>query len=391
MFHLAAVISKVNGKYLFYKEYWDKYPDSDPFFKFFAKYIPFVVREQENTYKIVRWDQLRLAFGNFNEVVMILGATLDTSDKLIEGYLIRAYEMLLSIFGDLTEVQNVPQNIGEFSRELELMIRVSATKDDLQKMDWTVEERHGVTQASEEVNRRNSIHSEQATKLLEQFAVEMLDGSITKYHLFLTAAVRLKDAIHYDVNVDFSTYPHPPIFELPPELHNILGDAGEALEAIQEWDPVHPPDWVDVVQELEEKVYKSETHLVEPIMEEAGVPQKGKGKATAKQLSLPDRKAPRGIPYPQDAPKAPKGIPYPQDTPAKPKEAKGVPFSSPEVPKAPAKPVPKAADVPFQAVPPAPKEEKKKKKKEVTCPNCGFIFKSKDEKTCQLCGSPRPE
>ncbi len=399
MFHLAAVISKVNGKYLFYKEYWDKYSDTDPFFKFFAAYIPFVVREAENTYKIVRWDKLRIVFGNFNEVILILGGSLETSDKLFEEYLIRAYEMLLSIFSDLTDVQNIPQNINEFSRELELMIRVSATKEDLEKLDWTVEERHGVTQASEEVNRRTVIHSEQATKLLEQFAIEMLDGSITKYRLFLTAAVRLKDAIHYDVIVDFSPYPHPPTFEFPPSLHNILGDAGEALDTIQNWDPIHPPDWVEVVQELEEKVYKSETHLVEPIMEESTISQK---KGTAKQLNLAPRKEPRGIPYPQDRPKEPKGIPYPEDRPIMQKEAKGIAYpeeivTPPKAPiEAPSPPhqeieestEPKA--VPFQAIPPAPKPRKIEKKEEATCPNCGFIFKSKDETTCQLCGSPRP-
>ena len=388
MFHIAAIVSKVNGKYLFYKDYWGKYPDPDPFFKFFAAYIPFVVREKENTYKMVRWNQLRIAFGNFNEIVMILAATLETNDKQFEDYLIRSYEMLLSIFGDLTDVQNIPQNIDEFSRELELMIRVSATKEDLERLDWTVEERYGITPASEEVNRRTAIHSEQAAKLLEQFAVEMLDNSITKYRLFLTAAVRLKDAIHYEVIVDFSPYPHPPVFDFPPKLQAILGDAGEALETIRDWDPVHPPDWVDIVQELEDKVYKSETHLVEPIVEEPAVPQKKKG--YAKQLNLPPRKEPKGIPYPQSRPKEPKGIPYPVDTPAKPKEAKGVPFTTPDKPKPPQKPSAAPKQVPFQA-PPPPETKVSAKKKEVTCPNCGFIFKSKDEKTCQLCGSPRPD
>jgi hypothetical protein len=379
MFHLAAIVSKVTGKYLFYHDYWDKYPDHDPFFKFFATYIPFVVREQENTYKIVRWDKLRIAFGHFNEVVAIIGGTLDTGHKLFEEYLIRTYELLLGIFGDLTDTHDIPQNISEFARELDLMIRASATKEDLQKMDWTVEERHGVTQASEEVNRRNTLHSEQAAKFLDQFAAEMLDGSITKYHLFLTAAVRLTEAVHYDIIVDFSTYPHPPLFDFPPKLHNILGDAGEALEVIQNWDPVHPPDWVDVIQELEQKVYKSETHLIEPIMEAPAGPDKKKG--FAKQL--PSRKEPRGIPYPSDRRKEAKGIHYPQDTPEKPPTPKQIPAAS-------TKSQPTKA-VPFQAVPPAPTAKKSKKKKEVSCPNCGFIFKSETETTCQLCGSPRPE
>ncbi|NVM55403.1 MAG: hypothetical protein HWN66_16980 [Candidatus Helarchaeota archaeon] len=363
MFHLAAVVSKVTGKYLFYKDYWAKYQDRDPFFNFFTAYIPFVARENENTYKLIHWDKLRIAFGNFNEIIMILAATLDTSDKLIETYLIRAYEMLFNIYGDLSNGELIPEKIAEFSQGLELMIRVSATNEDLKQLDHTVEERHGVTPASEEVNRRTTQHSEQATKLLEQFAVEMLDGTITKYRLFLTAAVRVKEAIHYQVIVDFSPYPHPPVFDLPQVLHNILGDAGEALETIRGWDPIHPPNWMEVVQELEQKVYKSETHLIEPIIEEPASPVKGKG--FAKNLKMPTRKEPRGIPYPQTQPQPPPN----------------------------AHKMPETKEVPFLAsIPPEiEKKRKKEKKKEISCPNCGFIFKSKDDKTCQLCGSPRPE
>ncbi len=390
MFQIAAVVGKVTGKYLFYKDYWEKYPDQNPFFKFFAAYIPFVAREKENTYKLIRWNKLRIAFGNFNELIVIIAATFETSDKIIESYLIRAYEMLLAVYGDhLSEGKIIPEKIAEFSRELELMVRVSATKDDLERLDYTVEERHGVTPASEEANRRTTIHSEQAAKVLDQFAVEMLDGSITKYRLFLTAAVRVKDAIHYDVIVDFSTYPHPPIFDFPQELHNILGDAGEALDTIKDWDLVHPPEWVEVIQELEDKVYKSETHLIEPIIEGSATPMKGKG--FAKSLDVPYQKQPRGIPYPQDrpeAPKAPKTIPSAKDTLKKPR---GIPYPQDKIPISKPKPFtatgtpqqkPKPAEkpVPFQA----------SLKKEVSCSNCGFIFKSADEKTCQLCGSPRP-
>jgi hypothetical protein len=397
MFQIAALISKVTGKYLFYKDYWNKYPDSDPFFKLIAAYTPFVVREKENTYKLVHWDKLRIAFGNFNEVLLILAATLDTSEQNIEKYLIRTYEMLLAIFGDLTETQNIPQNIEEFSRKLESMIRASATKEDLEKLDYSIEERYGVTAASEEENRRIALQSEQAAKLLDQFAIEMLDGSISRFKLFLTASVTLKETIHYEVIVDFSTYPHPPMFEFPSKLHDILGDAGETLETIQNWDPVNPPEWVEVVQELEQMVYQSETHLIEPIVEEPEVPQKKKG--FAKQLNMPAQKEPKGIPYPQDRPKEPKGIPYPADTPVRPKEPKGTPFIQPQNPPRPAKastPPPAPKPVPFQAEPPPSKEEEeaepvKSEKEEVACPNCGFIFKSPNEKFCQLCGSPRPE
>ncbi|MDD1777703.1 MAG: hypothetical protein LUQ65_05985 [Candidatus Helarchaeota archaeon] len=393
MYHLAAVISKVTSKYLFYKDYWSKYPDSDPFFKFFAAYIPFVVREKENTYKMIRWDKMRIAFGNFNEVILILGASLDTSEQNIEKYLIRIYELLSGIFGDLTDVQSMAPKIEEFSRELELMIRVSASKEDLQKLDHSVEERYGVTPASEEENRRTTIQSEQAAKVQEQFALEMLDGTISKFKLFLTASVTLKETVHYEVIVDFSTYPHPPMFEFPPKLHDILGDAGETLDTIQNWDPVNPPEWVEIIQELEQKVYESETHLVEPIMEEPEAPQQKK-KGFAKQLSMPSQKAPKGIPYPQDRPKEAKGITYPVDTPVSPKEAKGTPFLQPQKPPPPPPPRPKP--VPFRAEPPPPEDKEVpappvKEKEEVTCPNCGFIFKSANEKVCQLCGSPRPE
>jgi len=390
MFHIAAIINKFTGKYLFYKDYWNKYPDSEPFFKFFAAYIPFIVREKENTYKLIHWDKLRIAFGNFNEILLILAASSETSEQYIEKYLIRIYEMLLAIFGDLTEIQNSPQNMEEFSHKLELIIRASATKEDLQKLDYSIEERYGVTPASEEDNRRAILQSEQAAKLMDQFAIEMLDGSIFKFKLFLTASVTLKETIHYEVIVDFSPYPHPPIIEFPPKLHDILGDAGETLDTIQNWDPINPPEWVEVVQELEQKVYQSETHLVEPIIEEPEVPQKKK--RFAKQLNMPAQKPPKGIPYSQYRQKEPKGISYPADMPISQKEPKGTPFIQPHKLPPPPKPIP------FQVALPIHKKEErgvilptKGEQEEVICPNCGFIFKSPHEKFCQLCGSPRPE
>lgn len=387
MFHLAAIINKSTGKYLFYQDYWNKYPDSEPFFKFFAAYTPFVIREKENTYKLVHWDKLRIAFGNFNEIILILAATSETSEQSIEKYLIRTYEILVGILGGLTETEDISQKMEEFSRELELMIRASASKEDLQKLDYSVEERYGATAASEEENRRTTLQSEQAAKLLEQFTVEMLEDSISKFKLFLTASVTLKETVHYEVIADFSTYPHPPIFEFPAKLHDILGEAGETLEAIQSWDPVHPPDWTEVIQELEQKVYQSETHLIEPIMEEPEVPQKKKG--FAKELNMPTQKEPKGIPYPQDGPKEPKGIAYPADTPVSPKEPNGPPFVKAQ--KQSKLPSPSTESVPFQAKSASKKKKRTAKKEEVSCPNCGFIFRSPSEKFCQVCGSPRPD
>ncbi|MHA1267504.1 MAG: hypothetical protein ACTSRS_19875 [Candidatus Helarchaeota archaeon] len=378
MFHLAAVVSKKSGKYLFYKDYWGKYPDQDPLFKFFQAYIPFVTREKENTYKLVRWGQLRIAFGNFSGVIIILGATMDTSDKEIENYLVRAYEMLFAVYGDLEDPQILPEKLAEFARQLEAMIRVSATKEDLERLDHSVEERYGVTPASEEVNRRNALYSEQAAKVFEQFAVEMLEDSITKFRLFLTAAVRVKDAIHYDVIVDFSPYPHPPEFEFPRELHAILGDAGEALDTIRHWDPMNPPDWVDVIQELEEKVYRSETHLVEPIIEEPA-PSRKKG-GFAKTLQMPTKKSTKEVPSAKAPSSSPKGESLP------PSPLTGAVDASP-----PSKAAPPF--VPFQVAPPESLKKKKAKseRKASSCPMCGYIYTSEEEEKCPLCGSPRPK
>lgn len=368
---MAALISKMTGKYIYYRDYWNKHPDQEPFFKFFTAFSPFVVRDKENTYKLIHWGDLRIAFGNFNEFIIILAASVETSEKLIESYLIKTYELLLANFGDLTEFQLDSEKLGEFAQQLELLVRVSATKEDLAKLDYSVDERYGVTPASEEVNRRNVIHSEQAEKLLEQFAVEMLDGSITKFRLFLTAAVHIKNAINYDVIVDFSPYPHPPEFELPKELYAILGDAGTALDTIRDWDPISPPDWVQVVQELEEKIYKSETHLIEPIIEEPATPKKGKG--FAKTLQMPTQQHHGKMPSPMQTTQPPKTKPFTTELPSETPEKM------------------KRAEVPFQATLPQEQTKRKVGEREVDCPNCGYIFKSKTETNCPLCGTVRPD
>ena len=82
----------------------------------------------------------------------------------------------------------------------------------------------------------------------------------------------------YEVFFNFREYPRPPSIQIPKKLERILGPSENlhrVLETLHNWDMVHPPTWLEVVRELEQKVYRSETHIIEPIIEEEA-PQKGK-------------------------------------------------------------------------------------------------------------------
>ncbi|MHA1232234.1 MAG: hypothetical protein ACTSPQ_16495 [Candidatus Helarchaeota archaeon] len=122
---------------------------------------------------------------------------------------------------------------------------------------------------------------------MEQYPAEFLDNTITRVRLWLSASAK----VHYQVVVDFTPFPYPPKIDFPKELIDILGTPEEALETIKSWDPVSPPAWIELIHELEDKVYKSEYHIVEPIIEEEE-PSKMVSKTT---YALSDDKIKKGM------------------------------------------------------------------------------------------------
>ncbi|MFX0186815.1 MAG: hypothetical protein ACFE8A_03665 [Candidatus Hodarchaeota archaeon] len=57
------------------------------------------------------------------------------------------------------------------------------------------------------------------------------------------------------IGINFIDYPKKPIFSFPEEIKNILGDPYKSLEPLRKWNAKKPPHIVDVLQEMENKLF----------------------------------------------------------------------------------------------------------------------------------------
>ena len=57
------------------------------------------------------------------------------------------------------------------------------------------------------------------------------------------------------IGISFVEYPEKPIITLPEQLINILGDPNESLSSLKKWNVKKPLHVVDILHELEEKLY----------------------------------------------------------------------------------------------------------------------------------------
>ena len=297
MIHIVSIIQKENNKVIFFKDFWNKFPEIQPFIVLFRNYSPYVKRESEKTYKILRTSELKMIFANFADIILILGGTLDLIVDELEKYLIYSYNLFHSLLGDITNKNVNFDELQEFENELERVIRASASNKELIELDHTIEQRTKETASSEEQYRREGLIALYASELIEQYPAEFLDNTITKVRLYLSASAK----IHYQVIVDFSPFPYPPEIKYSADLIKILGTPEQSLDTIKNWDPVSPTPWIELIHELENKVYKSEYHIVEPIIEEDD-PSKKVSKLTHK---LSDEKIKKGKVPPQKTKSSP--------------------------------------------------------------------------------------
>ena len=57
------------------------------------------------------------------------------------------------------------------------------------------------------------------------------------------------------ISIDFTKYPEKPIILLPEKVKNIIGDPNISLESLKRWNPKKPKHIVDILHELEKKLF----------------------------------------------------------------------------------------------------------------------------------------
>jgi ubiquitin-protein ligase len=57
------------------------------------------------------------------------------------------------------------------------------------------------------------------------------------------------------IQINFNNYPEKPSISVPEEAHNLIGDVYQTLDVLRYWNVKKPPHIVDVLRELEKKLY----------------------------------------------------------------------------------------------------------------------------------------
>lgn len=85
----------------------------------------------------------------------------------------------------------------------------------------------------------------------QEYAMDYDENSISKVEIYLTITMEQT----FIIKIDFSDYPKRPVVELPSGLVNLLGDVNTAIEVLKNWDYDNPSHVVEIVRELESKLW----------------------------------------------------------------------------------------------------------------------------------------
>jgi len=85
----------------------------------------------------------------------------------------------------------------------------------------------------------------------QEYAYDQKGQNKADITVYLTITVSKTFMIH----IDFQQYPEKPIISFPEEVNRLLGDPQQSLESLKSWNPKSPPHIVDVIHELENKLF----------------------------------------------------------------------------------------------------------------------------------------
>lgn len=90
---------------------------------------------------------------------------------------------------------------------------------------------------------------EQADLIMMEYSVDQRAAG--KVNVYLPVSIEST----FVIPVDFSTYPERPAFDFPAEIAALVPDPGTQLATLRGWNPAAPPSVIDVIRELEGKLW----------------------------------------------------------------------------------------------------------------------------------------
>ncbi|MHA1987712.1 MAG: hypothetical protein ACW98D_13840 [Promethearchaeota archaeon] len=85
----------------------------------------------------------------------------------------------------------------------------------------------------------------------QEYAYDQKGSAVGDIEVFITITLSKT----FIISINFTKYPQKPIVLVPEEVKNIFGDPNASIEILKKWDPKNPKHIVDVLHELEKKLY----------------------------------------------------------------------------------------------------------------------------------------
>jgi len=85
----------------------------------------------------------------------------------------------------------------------------------------------------------------------QEYAYDQRGSKPADINIYITITL----AKTFIIAIDFTDYPKKPVVNYPDEVKSILGDPNQSLEALNKWNSKKPPHIVDILHELEKKLF----------------------------------------------------------------------------------------------------------------------------------------
>jgi ubiquitin-protein ligase len=85
----------------------------------------------------------------------------------------------------------------------------------------------------------------------QEYAYDQKTSNLGEIEVYITITLSKT----FIISINFTKYPQKPIILVPEEVKNIFGDPNASIETLKKWDPKNPKHIVDILHELEKKLY----------------------------------------------------------------------------------------------------------------------------------------
>ncbi|MHA2336192.1 MAG: hypothetical protein ACXACX_02765 [Candidatus Hodarchaeales archaeon] len=85
----------------------------------------------------------------------------------------------------------------------------------------------------------------------QEYAYDQKGSKVGDIEVYITITLSKT----FIISIDFTKFPKKPVILVPDEIKNILGDPNATLEILKKWDPKKPKHIVDILHELEKKLF----------------------------------------------------------------------------------------------------------------------------------------